>query len=253
MPFVVAGAPAAGSRPTACRGAGSSRRHRQGRDGQRGDPATGALVPVRFPLDALTLTASRSRPSSVAMASRIASRWRSRRGRAATIVRSTDAGRQPAAATGHGPRPAALALAIPRRVRLSAGKRRPRSPRPAAPSNASASAWRATSPSEWPNRRGAPSIRPHPARGAPRPERVAVVTDPDARRAARATEGGRSASQVRGRRQAIRFVVLDYDVFVAGSRPRRPARPRAGRSRAGRGCRQAMWPTRLAWRTPCSV
>src|SRR6266540_4134725 len=51
-----------------------------------------------------------------------------------------------------------------------AGNSRPRSPSPAAPSNASATAWRATSPSEWPWSLGALSIVIAPrASGRPAP------------------------------------------------------------------------------------
>ena len=70
---------------------------------------------------------------------------------------------------------------MPRGVRASAGNRRPRSPRPAAPSRASATACSTTSPSEWPASRGAPGIS-MPPRRRPRAgtERVAVVAEADA-------------------------------------------------------------------------
>ena len=62
------------------------------------------------------------------------------------------------------------ALAIPAGVDGPAGNRRPRSPAPLAPSNASQTAWRATSPSEWPCSRGAPSMTmPPSASGSPGP------------------------------------------------------------------------------------
>ena len=117
------------------------------------------------------------------MASRIASRCRPRRGRAATIVRSTDAGRQPAAATrstdlgqelsagdapvgsgcppgrGDRDRPGRRPRAARRRAR--GGRRRHRN-----------------------GRRGAGRLDHDPAQreGLARPERVAVMPDPDARR-----------------------------------------------------------------------
>src|SRR5260221_3508391 len=111
--------------------------------------------PSRLPLDALTLTAERSSPIRSAMASRIASRWLESRGRAATIVRSTELGRQPRARTSAITSRSRALPAIPAEVVASAGKRRPRSPRPAAPNRASAIAWRATSPSECPCNLGA--------------------------------------------------------------------------------------------------
>ena len=127
------------------------------------------------------------------MASRMASRWGPRRGRAATIVRSTF-GRPPA----DGPDPADdlvehLAVAIPSRRLGSAGNTRPRSPRPAAPSSASQTAWRAASPSECPWRRGAPSMRRRRGRAACPGRRDVVLADPDAggARPARAAVGPR--------------------------------------------------------------
>src|SRR3954470_14074921 len=105
-------------------------------------------APSRFPVEALTLTADGSTWSRLAIVSRIASRYVPSRGRAAMIVRSTVAARQPAAATRLATSPTNVALSIPDGVRASAGNRRPRSPRPAAPSRASEIAWSATSPSE---------------------------------------------------------------------------------------------------------
>ena len=61
-------------------------------------------------------------------------------------------------------------LSTPAGVAGPAGKIRPRSPRPAAPSSASQTACSATSPSEWPWSRGAPSIRTPPrTSGVPGP------------------------------------------------------------------------------------
>ena len=67
--------------------------------------------------------------------------------------------------------PRSAALSTPRGVRSSLGKSRPRSPSPAAPSSASATAWRTTSPSEWPASAGAPGIAIPPIRsGEPGPK-----------------------------------------------------------------------------------
>ena len=55
--------------------------------------------PSRLPVEALTLTAARSRPRRSASPADMASRWPARRGRAATIVTSTEVGRQPPASS----------------------------------------------------------------------------------------------------------------------------------------------------------
>ncbi len=157
--------------------------------------AAGALGAVEVAGRRLDVDGARRRgPSSSAIASRIASRRPPSRGRAPTIVRSTPTGRQPAAAEARRRPPrAARALSMPRGVAASAGNSRPRSPRPAAPSRASATAWSATSPSEWPWRRGAPAISTPPRRERlARPERVAVVAD------------ARSVGWPAGRRAAMR-------------------------------------------------
>ncbi len=86
------------------------------------------------------------------------------------IVTSTDAGRSPAADSRATTSCSRSVLSTPRGVRSSLGNRRPRSPCPAAPSSASATACRTTSPSEWPARAGAPSIAMPPRRsGDPGP------------------------------------------------------------------------------------
>ena len=115
------------------------------------------------------------------MAARIAPRRAPSRGRAATIVRSTTrpASRRPR--SGRPPRPAGRAVDAGG-VDGPAGNRRPRSPRPAAPSSASATAWSATSPSEWPCSRGAPAIAMPPGRAA-RPARTGASRGRSAGRA----------------------------------------------------------------------
>src|SRR5262245_14276788 len=80
------------------------------------------------------------------------------------MVTSTLAGRQPAASSRRTTAAISSVLATPRGVRPSAGKRLPRSPRAHAPRSAPATAWRATSPSEWPCSRGAPAISTPPSR-----------------------------------------------------------------------------------------
>ena len=91
-------------------------------------------------------------------------------GRPATIVRSSEAGRRPAAATRPTTSPRKTVLSTPAGVDGPAGKMRPRSPRPAAPSSASQTACSATSPSEWPWSRGAPSTwTPPRTSGVPGP------------------------------------------------------------------------------------
>ena len=82
------------------------------------------------------------------------------------------------------------ALSIPFVRGSSAGKRRPRSPRPAADRTAEAAACKTTSPSEWPYRRGAvamtmpprrrPFSGPKPCVSWPRPKRVAALGDASA-------------------------------------------------------------------------
>ena len=142
----------AGSRRSACRAAGRS---------SRGAPAIAiarALIerpapsaPSRLPVDAFTLTALGSRPSSSAIASRIASRCaaEARPGR-----RRSSGPRRPAASRRPPRRRTTPSRSSrwrsPRASPASAGKRRPRSPRPAAPSSASHTACSATSPSECP-------------------------------------------------------------------------------------------------------
>ena len=116
--------------------------------------------------------------------------------------RQVHAGRTPAGGldpTARPPRPARV-LAMPRGVRSSAGKTDPRSPSEVAPSSASATAWRTTSPSEWPASAGAPvdldaaEVERHPG-----PERVAVVADARPRPARAGQRRGRS---LRDRRAA---------------------------------------------------
>ena len=105
-------------------------------------------APPRLPVEALTLTAEASMPSAPAIASPIAGSSAARRGRAAVIVRSTLAGLQPVARTLSATLASRTRLSIPAGVRSSAGNSLPRSPSPAAPRRASATAWRAASPSE---------------------------------------------------------------------------------------------------------
>ena len=96
-------------------------------------------APSRLPVEALTLTAAASSPSRAAIARahrlEVGGEPRSRRD-----DRQVDAGRAPAG--GLDPTPdlgaSSVALSMPGGVRSSAGKRRPRSPSPAAPRRASA-------------------------------------------------------------------------------------------------------------------
>ena len=126
--------------------------------------------PSRLPVEALAETRSGATPRSPATRSRMASRCGASRGRAPTMTRSRPATRQPAVVNRTSAASRRRVLSIPRGVRSSAGARRPRSPRPAAPSSASATAWRTTSPSEWPCSRGAPGISTPPSRsGSPGP------------------------------------------------------------------------------------
>ena len=117
-------------------------RHRAGlrptrrRSAEIDRPAPSA--PSRLPVEALTLTAARSSPSKPGDGRRASRRGApASRGRAATIVRSTEA------AASRPPRRAAGRPRAARRWRCRAasarpaGKRRPRSPSPAAPSSAS--------------------------------------------------------------------------------------------------------------------
>ena len=151
----------------------------------RRSPGPAPSDPSRLPLEALTLTASRSSPRSAAIASRIASEAAPSRGRAAMIVRSMLAGRQPA---GFDP---------------AADRRRPaaRSPRPRRPvvgrEEASEIAQRGR-PEQGvghgveddvavgvAGQRGAPGIATPPrCERCPGPERMAVVAD------ARSASGG---------------------------------------------------------------
>ena len=181
---VAQAARAGGSRPTACRAGGPSRRHRSSVATASAEiAAAGALGAVE--VAGRRLDVDRVPVEAEELGDRVAHRVEVGRPAAAGRRRSSRR-RRPAASRRPRPAPTTSAsssvLAMPRGVRPSAGKSRPRSPRPAAPSSASATAWRATSPSEWPWRRGAPAISmPPSASGPPGPERMAVVTDPDAR------------------------------------------------------------------------
>ena len=161
---------AAGSRPTACPGGGSSSepvattRDRVGRDRPGRRPRRRQVAGRGLDVDRGRVDARGARRSP----RRIASRWPASRGRAPTIVTSTAARSRPGVREPARRRSRrARALAIPRGVAGPAGNSRPRSPSPAAPSSASATAWSATSPSEWPWRRGAPSIATPPSMSGP--------------------------------------------------------------------------------------
>ena len=145
-----AAARAGGSRRTACRGAGRSLTRRLDRgEGQRRDRPTGALGTLE--VAGRRLDADRARSAGRgAPRSRRASR---RGGRRAAGGRRRSSGRcRPDASRPRASRPTTVAsrtpLSMPVGVAGPAGNMRPRSPRPAAPSSASATAWRATSPSE---------------------------------------------------------------------------------------------------------
>src|SRR6266540_6029195 len=62
-------------------------------------PRPAPSLPARFPVYALTFIRSDGRPSSAPIASRISSRRGARWGRAAIIVKSTDAARRPTASS----------------------------------------------------------------------------------------------------------------------------------------------------------
>ena len=145
------------------------------------DPAAGALHPLQvagrcLDADAVGRQAERApRSRSAISSSRAASR-----GRAPTIVRSIEVDRQ---ATGRAPGATTSAssrsLAIPRGVRASAGKRRPRSPIRRRPGARRRPRGVPTSPSEWPCRRGAPSkARPPRRSGSPGPKRCPSCPNP---------------------------------------------------------------------------
>ena len=152
-------------------------------------------------VEALTLTASRSQPEE-----RRRSRRASRRGgrRAAAGRRRSSGRRWPVAS--RRPRPGARTSSTSSsrwRCRAASGRRPgradPRSPRPVAPSSASATAWRTTSPSEWPAARGAPAISTPPSGAAcpgpngwlswPMPVRVRRASRPGPRRLAARSPG----------------------------------------------------------------
>ena len=189
---------------SACRAAGSSSVRSDRGDARAAEidrPAPSA--PSRLPVDALTLTASGASPSSAGDRRRASRRdappSRGRRGHDRQVDRG---GRQPASRqAADGPREQLRAgdarAASP--VRPGTGARDRRAP--LAPSSASATAWSATSPSEWPWRRGAPAISIPPSRsGSPGSEGMAVVADPRPRSGGSAP--GASAAPGRGRRGA---------------------------------------------------
>ena len=159
-----------------------------GGDDQRRDRPAGALGAVEVAARGLDVDRAADRARAGRRSRRAsASRWAPSRGRAAMTVRSTATGRQPAASTR---RRTSLDEHARWRCRAASARRPGRAargrPAPAAPSSASATAWRTTSPSEWPARRGAPGdLDAAEAQRHPGPERVAVVADPGPRRPTR--------------------------------------------------------------------
>ena len=116
------------------------------------------------------------------------------------------------------PRPAGRVLSTPFHRASVSGKCWPRSPRPAAPRRASATAWLITSASLWPARPRSPSNTTPPSTSArpgsslkgwtskPRPTLVVTVRPP------RVRQQGPGHDQVVGRRQLeVAGVALDHD------------------------------------------
>ena len=124
--------------------------------------------PDRLPVDALTLTAVGVDAEEARDRDR-ASRRDARPGAGAPRRSSGRCCRPPSRSPPRGgrPRPASRSRRSPRASTASAGNSRPRSPSPAAPSSASQTACSATSPSEWPWSRGAPSMTTPPSASGP--------------------------------------------------------------------------------------
>ena len=143
----------------------------------------------------------------------------------------------------------AIALSMPAVPGAPAGNSRPRSPRPAAPSSASQSAWRTTSPSEWPCSRGAASMsRPPSRRPSPGPNGWLSQPCPIAERAVGRRASRRASVEVRGMRDLDVGRVARHgrhrDAVARqqlGLVARRRRRRRAASSAATSSSRRAPW------------
>ena len=190
---------------------GHARRPRRSRRAIAAIERPAPSAPSRLPVDALTLTAPAVEPEQRRRSPRAsASRWAPSLGRAPMTVRSTAPGAS--RRLGEPARPRRRAARCSRRpagVRASAGKRRPRSPSPAAPSSASATAWSATSPSEWPARRGrAGDLTPPSRSGSPGPN--GWLSWPIPIRGARGAQRAPARAEIVGQRHLeVRWVAGD--------------------------------------------
>ena len=112
-------------------------------------------------------------------------------------------------------------------------------------------AWRATSPSEWPWRRGAPAISTPPSsERRARPERMAVVPDPRAHRAAPAEER-LGAGEVVGHRHLEIDRVAGHDADRYADRLEQRGLVGPGLGPVGREAAKAA--RSRSRRTPCGV
>ena len=164
---------------TACRAAGASSSGLDGRDGQRRDRPAGALGAVEVAGRGLDVDGA-PRRRRAAPRSRRASGRDGRRAAAARDDRQIDGRRPPAGGLDPPSRPrrASSRCRCPPGVRASAGKSRPRSPSPAAPSSASHDRVErdvAVGVADQPRRALDRDAAEHERRA--RPERMAVVAD----------------------------------------------------------------------------